>query len=93
MSFQSQATTRGPAQLQVITAGAGCPHTGISKPECSCPVCHIELMRRFAPKNVSLGKPRVDLGAPLIPLERYAAQRGMAVDEVKREAAERRVIV
>ena len=79
--------------LPTMNRGATCPHTGLSIPECSCRVCHLEQLRRHGPQLLDGRSPLLDLQAPIIRLDRYAGRAGLSVRQLRREAGQRKVIV
>jgi hypothetical protein len=80
------------AVLSAMSPARHCRHSGLSIPECSCRSCHIEQLRRYAPRLAKGGsRPIFDLQAPIIPLERYARELGVSVAQLKQDAQRREV--
>lgn len=66
-----------------------CAHTGLTIPECSCPRCHAEQLRRYAPALSQLTpQPPAGLlgGGPLLTIEDYANRHGISPQLIHRRA-------
>lgn len=46
-------------------AGTSCPHTGLSRPECSCPSCIRDLLDRYGPRDAKASASRQSFLRPL----------------------------
>jgi hypothetical protein len=79
--------------LPTMNPGTTRAHTGLSIPECSCPACHLEQLRRHAPALLRGCQPTLDLAAPIVPLEVYARAHGKTVAELRHNVSQREVRV